>query len=165
MSNSRILFFIGCKMREFLKHWSPKVETQADLRQAGALPYAIVDGRVAFLLITSRRSGKWIFPKGAIEPGTTPWESAAMEALEEAGVAGTIEQEPVGSYRASVGADGIALVDVDLYPLLVTQQLDAWREKDQRLRHWATLSEARRLLADRTLSRLAQRLHNRLVAR
>jgi 8-oxo-dGTP pyrophosphatase MutT (NUDIX family) len=151
-------------MRDFLKHWSPRVETQSDLRQAGALPYAIVEGRVAFLLITSRRSGKWIFPKGAIEPDTTPWDSAALEALEEAGVSGTIEQQPVGSYRASVGADGVALVDVDLYPLLVTQQLDAWREKDQRLRHWATLSEARRLLTDPALGRLAQRLHTRLLA-
>jgi 8-oxo-dGTP pyrophosphatase MutT (NUDIX family) len=150
-------------MRELLKHWSPRVETRSELRQAGALPYALVEGRVAFLLITSRRSGKWIFPKGAIEPDMSPWDSAALEALEEAGVSGTIEQVPVGSYRASVGADGVALVDVDLYPLLVTEQLDAWREKDQRLRHWATLSEARRLLTDPTLGRLAQRLHNRLV--
>ncbi|MBJ3783805.1 NUDIX hydrolase [Devosia sediminis] len=150
-------------MREFLKHWSPRVETQSDLRQAGALPYAIVEGRVAFLLVTSRRSGKWIFPKGAIEPDMKPWESAALEALEEAGVSGTIEQQPIGSYRASVGADGVALVDVDLYPLLVTQQLDTWREQGQRLRHWATLSESKRLLTDPALGRLAQRLHTRLI--
>ena len=150
-------------MREFLKHWSPRVETQADLRQAGALPYALVEGRVAFLLITSRRSGKWIFPKGAIEPDMTPWDSAALEALEEAGVSGTIGQEPVGSYRASVGNDGVSLVDVDLYPLLVTEQLDAWREQGERMRHWATLSEAKRLLADPLLGRLAQKLHGQLV--
>ncbi len=150
-------------MREFLKHWNPLVETQTALRQAGALPYAMVEGRVAFLLVTSRRNGKWIFPKGAIEPEMTPWDSAALEALEEAGVAGTIEQTPVGSYRASGGTDGISLVDVDLYPLLVTEQLDVWREQNQRLRHWVTLSEARRLLTDPTLGRLAQRLHARLV--
>lgn len=146
-------------MREFLKNWSPKVETPEGLRQAGAMPYAIVDGRMAFLLITSRRSGKWIFPKGAIEPGFTPWDSAASEALEEAGVSGDIEQSPVGSYRASIGNDGVTLVDVDLYPLRVTQQHDNWREDNQRLRHWATLSEARRLLADRSLARLAEMLH------
>lgn len=158
-----IIFFSGPDMRELLKHWSPRVETQADLRQAGALPYAIVEGRVAFLLITSRRSGKWIFPKGGIEPDMTAWESAALEALEEGGVSGTIEQEPVGSYRASVGSDGVSLVDVDLYPLLVTEQLDTWREQGQRLRHWATLSEAKRLLADPVLGKLAQRLHTRLL--
>ena len=150
-------------MREFLKYWSPKVETPDGLRQAGALPYALVDGRMTFLLITSRRSGKWIFPKGAIEPGYTPWDSAANEALEEAGVSGEIEQVPVGSYRASIGNDGAVLVDVDLYPLLVTQQHDSWREDQQRLRHWATLPEARRLLADRSLGRLAALLHARHV--
>ncbi len=148
-------------MREILKNWNPKVETPEGLRQAGALPYALVDGRMAFLLITSRRSGKWIFPKGAIEAGYTPWESAANEALEEAGVSGLIEQKPVGSYRASIGNDGVTLVDVDLYPLLVTEQHEHWREDKQRLRHWVTLNEARRLLADRSLGRLAMRLHDR----
>lgn len=148
-------------MREFLRHWNPKVETPSDLRQAGALPYALVDGRMAFLLVTSRRSGKWIFPKGAIEPGYTPWDSAANEALEEAGVSGQVEQSPVGSYRASIGNDGVTLVDVDLYPLLVTEQHEHWREDNQRMRHWVTLSEAKRLLADRSLGRLAAKLHHR----
>lgn len=148
-------------MREFLRNWSPAVETPSALRQAGALPYALVDGRMAFLLVTSRRSGKWIFPKGAIEPGFTPWDSAANEALEEAGVSGEIEQSPVGSYRASIGNDGVTLVDVDLYPLLVTQQHEHWREDQQRMRHWVTLPEARRLLADRSLGRLAAALHDR----
>ena len=146
-------------MRDFLRHWSPRVDTPGELRQAGAMPYAVVEGRVAFLLITSRRSGKWIFPKGALEPNMTAAESAAMEALEEAGVSGDIAAEPVGSYRASTGGDGAMLVDVDLYPLKVTAQHDSWREKDQRLRHWATLPEARRLLADPVLGRLAAILH------
>lgn len=150
-------------MRDFLKHWSPKVETHDDLRQAGALPYAIVDGRVAFLLITSRRSGKWIFPKGAVEPEMTPWQSAAMEALEEAGVSGNISSDPIGAYRASIGVDGATLVDVDLYPLEVTQQHDNWREREQRMRHWATLTEARRLLADPALGRLAAQLHKKIT--
>ncbi|ODT64979.1 MAG: hypothetical protein ABS75_33365 [Pelagibacterium sp. SCN 63-23] len=150
-------------MRDFLKNWSPRVETPEGLRQAGAMPYAIVDGRMAFLLITSRRSGKWIFPKGAIEPEMTPWDSAALEALEEAGVSGTMETEPVGSYRASLGNNGATLVDVDLYPLLVTEQHDSWHEQNERLRHWATLAEAKRLLADRSLGRLAGLLHARHI--
>lgn len=150
-------------LRAALKHWSPRVETPRRLRQAGALPYAIVDGRMAFLLVTTRRSGKWIFPKGTIEPHMPAWESAALEALEEAGVAGTIAQSPVGSYRASAGLDGATLVDVDLYPLEVTEQFDSWKEQRQRMRHWATLPEARRLLTDRTLGQLATRLHRDLL--
>ncbi len=150
-------------VRDFLKNWSPRVETPASLRQAGAMPYAIVDGRMAFLLITSRRSGKWIFPKGAIEPNMTPWESAALEAMEEAGVTGDIAPTAVGSYRAGMGTDSATLVDVDLYPLRVIQQHEVWREQDQRLRHWATLAEARRLLADKSLARLAARLHEQII--
>jgi Predicted NTP pyrophosphohydrolase len=145
-------------LREFLRHWSPRVETTGDFRQAGALPYAIVEGRLAILLITSRRTGRWIFPKGAIEDGLTPWESAAKEAREEAGVIGEVSTTPIGSYRAGAGAMGSVLVDVDIYPLRVEQQLDDWKEKGQRLRHWTVLSEAKRLLADRALINLANRL-------
>lgn len=151
-------------MRDFLKHWNPRVETASTLQQSGALPYSIVEGRMAFLLITSRRSGKWIFPKGAIEPDMTPWESAAQEARDEAGVLGEISPDLIGSYRTGAGGDNVGLVDVDLYPLLVTQQLEDYKEKNQRMRHWATLSEARRLLADPTLGRLALTLHNRLIS-
>lgn len=152
-------------LRDFFRHWSPRVDTPAGLRQAGALPYAIVDGRMAFLLITSRRSGKWIFPKGAIEPHLTPWDSAAIEAIEEGGVSGEIEHEPIGSYRAGNGHNGSSLVEVDLYPLRVLRQHDTWREQNQRLRHWVTLSEARRLLTDRSISRLAIKLHARHTSR
>lgn len=126
----------------------------AIIRQVGALPYAVVDGRLAFLIVTSRRSGRWIFPKGAIEPDLTPWDSAALEAFEEAGVLGEVEQTPIGSYRAGAGAGGSKIIDVDLYPLLVTEQLDTWKEKTQRLRHWVTIGEARRLLAHRGVANL-----------
>jgi 8-oxo-dGTP pyrophosphatase MutT (NUDIX family) len=149
-------------LREFLRHWSPRVETMPGLRQSGALPYSVVEGRVVFLLITSRRTGRWIFPKGDIEPDMTPRDSAALEALEEAGVSGEIGTEPVGSYRSSASTDGSSLVDVDLYPLRVDTQLDVWKEMDQRLRHWAVLPEARRLLNDSALSRLAVKLQAQL---
>jgi len=152
-------------LREFLSNWSPKVETTPGLRQSGALPYSIVEGRMVFLLITSRRTGRWIFPKGDTEPDMTPWESAALEALEEAGVSGQIGTEPVGSYRSSASTGESSLVDVDLYPLRVETQLDVWKEMDQRLRHWAVLPEARRLLNDRALSRLAVKLQAQMRER
>ncbi|MFD2646643.1 NUDIX hydrolase [Devosia albogilva] len=152
-------------LRDLLRHWSPKVETAGDIRQAGALPYAIVEGRLAILLITSRRTGRWIFPKGAIEAGLTPWESAAKEAREEAGVVGEVSTSPIGSYRTGAGAMGSALVDVDIYPLRVEQQLDEWKEKGQRLRHWTVLSEAKRLLADPALVKLATRLSAEVALR
>lgn len=148
-------------IKNFLSNWSTKVETPPEFRQVGALPYAVVDGRLSVLLITSRRSGRWIFPKGAIEPDMTASESAALEALEEAGVVGQIEDRPIGSYRTGSDIDGSALVDVDIYPMLVQNQLDEWKEQSQRLRHWAVISEARRLLSDPALGRLAGALAKR----
>ncbi|MGV8834268.1 MAG: NUDIX hydrolase [Devosia sp.] len=128
----------------------------------GALPYAISGGRLSVLLITSRRSGRWIFPKGAIEPDMSASESAALEALEEAGVVGQIEATPIGRYRTGSDLDGSALIDVDIYPLLVETQLDEWKERGQRLRHWAVISEAQRLLADPALGRIAAALAKRV---
>jgi len=106
------------------------------IRQVGALPYPVIDGRLVFLLVTSRRSGRWIVPKGSIIPGETPSRSAEIEALEEAGVEGVADQAPIGTYR-TVKKGGIArrVVEVDLYPLKVTKQHDTWLEQGWRHRH------------------------------
>lgn len=148
-------------IKRFLRNWSPKVDMPTEFRQVGALPYALVDGRLSVLLITSRRNGRWIFPKGAIEPGMSASQSAALEALEEAGVVGQAEDTPIGSYRTGSDLDGSALVDVDIYPMLVQTQLEEWKEREQRLRHWAVVSEAQRLLADPALGRIARALAKR----
>ncbi len=148
-------------LAEFLNLWNPRVETAGGSRQSGAIPYVLRERRVVFLLVTSRRTGRWIFPKGSIVSGMTAWDSAAKEALEEAGVTGVIESEPLGSYRIS---DKGQLVDIDLYPLRVENQLESWDEMTQRSRHWVLLAEAKRLLADRALTRIADRLHRRLTA-
>jgi 8-oxo-dGTP pyrophosphatase MutT (NUDIX family) len=131
-------------------------------RQVGALPYDIVDGRVVFLLVTSRRSGRWIVPKGSIIKGETPWRSAEIEALEEAGVEGVAEQRPIGTYR-TIKNGGLTrrVVEVDLYPLRVSKQHDTWLEQGKRLRHWVLLREAKRLLSDPAVAEFATQLSRR----
>lgn len=145
---------------DFLSQWNTRAAPQPGLRQSGALPYTILNDRIVFLLVTSRRTGRWIFPKGSISSGMTPWDSAAKEAMEEAGVTGEIGTTAIGSYY---NLDKGVPIDIDLYPLRVEQQMDQWDEMDQRLRHWALLSETKRLLADRSLSRLAEALHRQLT--
>lgn len=147
---------------DFLRGFGPKIEPVPAQRQSGALPYAVVNNRVVFLLVTSRKTGRWIFPKGSISTGMSPWDSAAKEALEEAGVFGEIASISIGSYR---NTDKGVPVEIDLYPLRVEAQLDTWQEMDQRLRHWALLHEAKRLLSDRSLSSLAEALHRQLTVR
>ena len=131
--------------------------------QFGAIPYRIVEGHVVFLMVTSRRSANWVFPKGSAMEGLTPWVTAAEEAFEEAGVRGEIEHEPVGSYLNPRNDDPASLVRIELYPLLVTEQLDDWREEAQRFRHWALLPQVRRLLASKEAARVAADLHRRIV--
>ena len=147
---------------DFLKSLGSRSEPVPGLRQSGALPYTLINDRVVFLLVTSRKTGRWIFPKGSISSGMTPWDSAAKEAMEEAGVTGEIGSSPIGSYRNS---DKGVPVEIELYPLRVEHQMDSWDEMDQRLRHWALLTETRRLLADRSLVRLAETLHRQLTVR
>jgi 8-oxo-dGTP pyrophosphatase MutT (NUDIX family) len=59
--------------------------------------YRMRKGRPEFLLVQTR-GGRWIFPKGGVEPGLTYAQSAALEAFEEAGVHGRMEQIPFTRY-------------------------------------------------------------------
>lgn len=138
---------------------TPPVEPRGP--QFGALPYKVVDGQLVVLLITSRGRGKWIFPKGGQMPGKTPWESAAHEAYEEAGVEGEIEHEPIGSYFLPVTPERPAPVEVKIFPLRVTSQREDWKEQGQRYRHWAVLAEARRLITHDGLAEVAVALGQR----
>lgn len=128
-------------------------------RQAGAIPYAVVDGQVAVLLVTSRRTGRWIFPKGGLMEGLAAHEAAAREAFEEAGVEGEVRDVPLGAWR-TIKRRGVRVtpIEVEMFPLRVTRQLDNWEEQSQRRRHWAGLREARQLLRDPYLADLAMKL-------
>jgi 8-oxo-dGTP pyrophosphatase MutT (NUDIX family) len=148
----------------FLDRLYLRLRTPHATRQVAALPYKVIEGRVAFLLVTSRRSGRWIFPKGSPIEGLQPWEAAAQEALEEAGVEGEMETRPLGTYR-TIKKGGIRrlVVEVDLYPMRVTTQHAEWPEKGSRHRHWVLLPEAKRLLNDPVVADLTVKLSRRLL--
>jgi predicted phosphate transport protein (TIGR00153 family) len=67
-----------------------------------------------------------------------------MEAEEEAGVRGAVCPTPLGSYRYRKrrGNGASLMLDVDVFPLAVTQELDSWKESGERERRWFPLSEA-----------------------
>jgi len=66
-------------------------------QQVAAVCYRIRGSALEFLLVQTR-GGRWIFPKGGVEPGLTHAQSAALEAFEEAGVHGRIEKIPFARY-------------------------------------------------------------------
>jgi len=152
-------------LKDVLSQWSPTADARVPVPQVGALPYSVLENRVVFLLITSRRTGRWIFPKGGLIEGLTPWDAAAREAFEEAGVEGQVQSETLGVYRTSKSDLRRTLLEVTMYPLRVDLQHDEWPESGQRHRHWAALPEARRLLADKGLMEMASTLSQQLVGK
>ena len=91
-------------------------------QQASAIPFRVGDRGPEVLLVTSISSGKWILPKGNVDPGRTPAQAAEIEAREEAGAW------------------------VQVFPLRVEQVLEQWPESELRRRRWTSLDEAMRLV-------------------
>ena len=75
----------------------PKNSKRHGCEQVAAVCYRIRRSGIEFLLIQTR-GGRWTFPKGGIEPGLTHAQAAALEAFEEAGVHGRIEETSFTHY-------------------------------------------------------------------
>lgn len=113
--------------------------------QAAAIPFRIDhEGTLEVLLITSRTQGRWILPKGNIPLDCAPHEAAAREAFEEAGVAGRVSSEAIGTYRqVKSRLDGPpVLIQVHAYSLEEVRQHATWPEMDQRQRRWWPICDA-----------------------
>lgn len=123
--------------------------------QFGAIPWRLRDGKVEILLITSRRTKRWILPKGWPMHGQTPAEAAAMEAWEEAGVRGVASNGAVGfySYHKEMEGDDLPII-VAMFPLRVKKVLSAWPEKSERRRKWVSRKKAASLLSEPELRHL-----------
>ena len=113
--------------------------------QTGALPWRIGrKKRLEVLLVTGRRSHRWTIPKGWPMAGKTLAEAAAQEAFEEAGVRGTIDPVPVGSFDHTKQNLPTGFLDVRIlvHPLNVDRELAKWPELGQRRRKWFSVEEA-----------------------
>ncbi len=125
--------------------------------QVGVIAWLPDLSPVRFAVVTSRRTGRWVFPKGSIDEGMTPVQAAAQEALEEAGVIGKPEDKPFGSYQTvKIRPPHYWSVNVALYAMQIDRILNVWDESAQRLRRFVTLEEARDLLDEDDMVRLAE---------
>lgn len=114
------------------------------LVQFAALPFKIENGETLVMLITSRETRRWIIPKGRPEKKLKPYEVAAREAMEEAGLIGKVATETYAAFksekRLASGRVRECIVRVHLFEVL--RELDDWPEKKQRERRWMTPGEA-----------------------
>lgn len=71
-----------------------------ECEQVAAVCYRWGDEGIEFLLVRTR-GRRWTFPKGGVEPGLTHAQAAALEAFEEAGVHGRMEEAAFTRYERS----------------------------------------------------------------
>lgn len=137
-----------------------RTDVGACMMQSAAIPYRVtLKGDLEVLLVTSRKRARWVLPKGNVPIGMAPHRSAAREALEEAGVFGTVERSSFGAYdERKVGWDGEQhMITVRAFPLLVTSQLQGWAEAHQRQRKWLSARQAASAVKNRSLRNLLDR--------
>ncbi|WP_292002008.1 NUDIX hydrolase [Chlorobium sp.] len=108
-------------------------------KQSGVLP--LIEDRL--VLITARKSDRWIIPKGYVERGLTAADSAAKEAYEEAGLIGAVRHKHVGEYRYSKFGRQFS---VKVFPFYIERMLDEWDEMHLRQRRLVTPEEAFEML-------------------
>ena len=148
--------------------------------QVAAVCFRIRGGQLEFLLVQTR-GGRWTFPKGGAEPGLTHAQAAALEAYEEAGVHGRMEEAAFTRYlhykrgRTRGGSGVEMIVTAHLCEVLLLDR----PQESHRHRTWFSAAAAKRRLqegrnaayggefarvVDRAVIRISQ-LRGRLSAR
>ncbi|MFD0858915.1 NUDIX hydrolase [Roseovarius aquimarinus] len=126
--------------------------------QFGALCFRMKRGKPEILLVTSRRTGRWIVPKGWPMDGKTPTECAEIEAWEEAGVRGRVYDRCLGlfSYRKTTD-DGEDFPCVTmLYALKVRELASDYPEAHERRRKWLRPKKAAALIEEPDLAHMVR---------
>lgn len=104
----------------------------------GALPFRQGPQGLELVVVTTQRQDRWIFPKGHPEPHLSPEKVALAEAHEEAGITGKVAGHPfVVPYPKDNG-----VVNLLLFPVLVTGLAERWLELGQRERQVVPLERA-----------------------
>lgn len=132
--------------------------------QTGALPWRLRGRSLQVLLVTSRRSRRWLVPKGWPMRGKSLAEAAAVEAFEEAGVQGAADPQPLGFFnhvkrRWLFGEMQLTIV---VHALKVKRELSRWPEQDERSRRWLPVARAAEMVDSPELGRIMLDFASRL---
>jgi 8-oxo-dGTP pyrophosphatase MutT (NUDIX family) len=141
-----------------------------ECEQVAAICYRVRKGEIEFLLVRTG-SEHWTFPKGGVEPGLTHAQAAALEAFEEAGVRGRIEEASFTRYvrRKKTGARNSTALEIRVRAHLCEVLRLGEPQESGRNPTWFSAEKAkRRLLEDRAadfgaeLARVVERAVTRI---
>jgi 8-oxo-dGTP pyrophosphatase MutT (NUDIX family) len=129
------------------------------LTHAGGIVHRQEDGGVAVLLVrASREPHDWVLPKGHIEAGETPAQTARREVREEAGVEAS-PTEYLGALRFE--RPGGELVHAGLFLMRFVANVPAQEDREVR---WCSFREAAELVmfdSTREMLEAAERMTRR----
>lgn len=147
--------------------WSRDIDSP-QRQQVAAVCFRILSTGIEFLLVRTRR-GRWTFPKGGVQNGLTHAQSAALEAYEEAGVHGRIEEMAFARYalrksREYEAGETQVLIQAHLCEVL---RLGEPQELNRNPTWFASAKAKRRLAEGRTAENGAEfaRVVERAIAR
>ncbi|KAJ6388306.1 hypothetical protein OIU77_026808 [Salix suchowensis] len=121
---------------------------------AGCIPYKLeknvedqgsnVEDRVLVLMISTPKRDDLVFPKGGWEDDETLDEAACREAIEEAGVKGILDENPLGvwEFRSKSSQNSCTLAGGCrgyMFGLQVTEELDHWPGQASYSRKWVSV--------------------------
>ncbi|CAN7020263.1 unnamed protein product [Brassica rapa subsp. trilocularis] len=171
-----LFFFFGFVLKSFVADSSMSVissRTGRDRQRydnnfrlvSGCIPYRLIkdegieeDTSVDFvnklqvLMVTSPNRHDLVFPKGGWEDDETVLEAASREAMEEAGVKGSLREVPLGvwEFRSKSSISSSCNEEDEcfggckgyMFALEVTEELEDWPERENRERKWLSVKEA-----------------------
>jgi phosphohistidine phosphatase len=120
--------------------------------QAACVPFRPSGNGYEVLLITNRK-GKWGLPKGIVDPGETPQQTAAKEAFEEAGLIGAVEEPVIAAFAYAKWGETL---DVKVYLMQVAETQPGFSESEFRRREWLVPEVALRRIRSRMYDALAK---------
>lgn len=115
------------------------------------------------MLVTTRETGRWMVAKGWPIKKLGPLGTAIREAYEEAGVRG--EGGPtIGSfeYLKVMRKGPNQICEVEVFSLLVREELEDWPEKAERERRWFSTEDASDAVQEEGLRTILMRLPRHL---
>ncbi|MDR3196164.1 MAG: NUDIX domain-containing protein [Endomicrobium sp.] len=136
----------------------------------GAVVYKMQKGAPVFLLVNSKRSAMWGFPKGHVENGESETETATREIFEETGIKKVkfienFRQEDVYLIADAINKTKRRLVEKRSVYFLATALEDAlsFDENEILKLEWADIKKAKELLSFDNQKKIIKLAYDKII--